>query len=356
MKARIVEWFAISLVFAACAQAAEAQPAPDTARSPDQDLPGHISRLTLFGERADFSHDGRRVLFVEKTFGDVYEVDLESRRPRLLTGFYPHHGYTRALYLANGDVLLSGPVKFDPEHPGDARVQCYLSVLGRDLRNPPTPLGTKCSEGPAVSRRRMHIAWTHVSAQYPETMPAGSSRIYEADVVVDGSAPRLARQRLVLDSRDLPFRCTLEAQNFRPPDERELTFSAYGFSGTEVCGVDLANGKVTNYSKASDQYDEPEGIFPDGKFTCVECDRDNDAHKKGAGYVDIWKLALDGTGRSERLTHFTRYPGYKASNPVISDDGRFMAFQMARSRDPAGVGYGIFLYDLKRADAPGQRK
>ena len=43
------------------------------------------------------------------------------------------------------------------------------------------------------------------------------------------------------------------------------------------------------------------------------------------------------------------YPGYKASNPAISDDGQFMAFQMARSRDPAGVGYGIFLYDLEAA-------
>jgi hypothetical protein len=186
-------------------------------------------------------------------------------------------------------------------------------------------------------------------------MPAGSSRIYEADIVTDGGVPRLARQRLVLDSRDLPFRCTLEAQNFRPPGERELTWSAYGHDGTEVCGVDLESGKITNYSKARDQYDEPEGIFPDGQFTCVECDRDNDAHRKGAGFVDIWKLALDGSGRSERLTYFTRFPGYKASNPVISDDGRLMAFQMARSRDPAGVGYGIFLYTLKRA-SPGERK
>jgi hypothetical protein len=26
-----------------------------------------------------------------------------------------------------------------------------------------------------------------------------------------------------------------------------------------------------------------------------------------------------------------------------------MAFQMAKSRDPAGVGYGIFLYDFAKA-------
>ena len=64
-------------------------------------------------------------------------------------------------------------------------------------------------------------------------------------------------------------------------------------------------------------------------------------------------LTLDGRRTWERLTEFNRFAGYKASNPVVSDDGRYMAFQMARSRDPAGVGYGIFLYDFARA---GQRR
>ena len=36
-----------------------AEPGPPAGRSPDQDLPAHITRLTLFGERADFSHDGK---------------------------------------------------------------------------------------------------------------------------------------------------------------------------------------------------------------------------------------------------------------------------------------------------------
>src|SRR5689334_14512289 len=121
--------------------------ADEPANSPDQELPAHITRLTLFGERADFSHDGKRVLFLEKTFGDVYGVDIESKQPRLLTGHYPHHGYTRALYLSNGDIVLSGPQKFDPEHPGDARVQCYLSILDKSGTKRPVALGTKCSEG-----------------------------------------------------------------------------------------------------------------------------------------------------------------------------------------------------------------
>jgi Tol biopolymer transport system component len=319
----------------------------DEDRSPDKALPPHITRLTQFGERADFSHDGKRILFVEKTFGDVYEIDLATRTPKLLTGHYPHVGYTRALYLSNGDILLSGPETFDPKNPGPSRVQCWLSVLDRRGARRPVPLGTKCSEGPAASRKRLHIAWTHVAEQYPETMPAGSSRIFEADIVYDGETPKLGPPRLVLDSRDLAFRCTLETQNFRPPEERELTFSAYGHQNTDVCGVDLETGSVKNYSNAPGQYDEPEGVFPDGSATLVECDRDDG---RGSGHVDLWKLALDGSGRMERLTYFNRFPGYKASNPVVSDDGRFIAFQLARSRDPAGVGYGIFLYDIAAAN------
>jgi hypothetical protein len=320
-------------------------------KSPDQDLPRHITRLTFFGERADFSHDGKRLLFVEKTFGDVYEIELESKAIRLLTGHYKHLGYTRALYLANGDILLSGPESFDPKNPGPSRVHCFLYVLDKRLAKPPTPLLTKCSEGPAVSRKRMHIAWTHVAEQYPNEMPVGSSRIQEADIVTDSGIPKLSNQRIILESGVLPFRCTLESQNFVPPSERELTFSAYDHQGTDVCGVDLESKRVTNYSHAPDQYDEPEGIFPDGRWTLVECDRDSQTGR-GSGHVDVWKLSLDGRGAWERLTYFNRYLGFKASNPVVSDDGKFMAFQMAKSRDPAGVGYGIFLYDFAKAAQP----
>ena len=95
----------------------------------------------------------------------------------------------------------------------------------------------------------------------------------EADIVYEDGKPRLSNRKPILDSRDLPFKCTLETQNFRPPDENELTFSAYGYQGTEVCGIDLRAKKVTNYSNAPGQYDEPEGIYPDGRFTLVECDK-----------------------------------------------------------------------------------
>jgi len=335
----------ISLVLSAVMNLAAAE--ATTGQNPADHLPPHIKQVTGFGERADWSHDGKRLLFLSKTFGDAMELDLGTMRIRNRTAHYPHYGYTRALYLSNGDILLSGPAQYDPKKAGEARVQCWLYVLDKGGTKPPVPLGTKCSEGPAVSRKRLHFAWTHVAAEYPEEMAAGSSRMQEADLVYEDGKPRLAGQRLIIDSKDLPFKCTMETQNYRPPEERELIFSAYGHQGTDVAGIDLTTRKVVNYSDAPGQYDEPEGIFPDGQHTLVECDKQN---LKGPGNVDLWKLKLDGSGTYERLTFFSDYPGYKASNPVVSDDGRFIAFQMAKSTEAAGVGHGIFVLDLEKME------
>jgi len=302
--------------------------------SPLDELPGYIKQVTHFGERADFSHDGKRILFLEKTFGDVYEVELDTGIIRPITHRYYHEGYTRALYLANGDILLSGARQFDANDPLASRSEknAELWVLKKDLSGPPVPLGEKCSEGPAVSRRQMRIAWTQGGA------------FYMADIVYKDGKPGLANRKKILDKRDLPFETGLETQNFRPPDEKELIFSAYGYQGTEVMGLDIETGKVVNFSQAPNQYDEPEGIFTDGKHTLVECDKHN---RKGTQYIDIYKLVLDGSARTVRVTLFSNYTGYKASNPVVSDDGRYMAFQFAKRGDMAGVGRGILIFDLE---------
>jgi hypothetical protein len=302
--------------------------------SPLDDLPAYISRLTYFGQRADWSHDGKHILFIEKTFGDVFEVEISTGIIRPITHHYFHEGYTRALYLADGNILLSGARQFDSSDPWPSRDEenAELWILDKNLKNPPVALGEHCSEGPAVSRTKMTIAWTFGNA------------FYRADISYDDGKPQLTGKKKILDADDLSFDCDLETQNFRPPDEKELIFSAYGYQGSEVMGLRLASGEVVNYSKAPGQYDEPEGIFPDGRFTTVECDK----HRtEGVQFIDIYKLALDGSGQTERLTRFSDYKGFKASNPVISDDGQFMAFQVAKEGDPAGVGRGILIMDLQ---------
>ena len=289
---------------------------------------------------------GKRYLFIEKTYGDVYEVEPATGKISLITGHFYHGGFTRALYLANGDVLLSGCTSFDAAHPNlNRREKAELWVMDKSYTKPPVRLGTKCFEGPAVSRKNMKIAWVIMDKQYPDSLKKGQYLMYMANIVYEGGTPKLVNKKLILDNLQTDFP-SIEPQNFVPPSENKLTFSTYGYQGTEVMVLDIASGKITNMSNAPDQYDEPEGIFPDGNYTCVES---NKLHTDCSGCIDIWKLALDGSGDYERLTTFADYKGYKASNPVISDDGRYMAFQMARSTDLAGIGYGIFILDLKAA-------
>jgi len=308
--------------------------------NPQDHLPANITRITQFGERADFSHDGKKILFVEKTYGDVYEVELATGKISLITGHFYHGGFTRALYLANDDVLLSGCTSFDAANPHvNRQLKAELWVLDKSYTKPPVRLGTKCSEGPAVSRKNMKIAWTVAHSQYPDSLKAGQYLFYQADIVYKNGIPELSGKKVILDNLTTVYK-DMEVQNFVPPLEKTMTFSAYGFQGTEVMLLDLETGAITNMSKADKQYDEPEGVFPDGKHTLVECDKET-------GAVDIYKLKLDGSGQLQRLTFFSNYKGYKSSNPVISDDGKYMAFQMARSTDFAGIGYGIFLMKLK---------
>ena len=154
----------------------------------------------------------------------------------------------------------------------------------------------------------------------------------------------MMNKKMILDNQHFPYFCELEAQSFRPPDEKELIFSVYVDAVAEAMGLDIESGEVINYTDNPPGYDEPEGIFPDGEFTLIESDRHN---LKGAQYIDIYKLALDGSGTMERLTRFVDIPGHQATNPVVSDDGRFMAFQVAKKGEAAGVGRGLFLFDLR---------
>ena len=45
---------------------------------PVDDLPPYIQQVSGFGERPDWSADSKRIVFVEKPMGEVYELDLET--------------------------------------------------------------------------------------------------------------------------------------------------------------------------------------------------------------------------------------------------------------------------------------
>ena len=310
-------------------------------------LPPQIEVLTHFGERADISPDNGDVAFMAKSFGDAMAIDLKTRSIRCLTCNVPGAAFLRVMHLSTGDYILIGPERFEDIRVSRARDN-ELWFLSKQRGSKPVKLGQKMSEGAAISKKSLKIAFTQVHAQNPE-LAADASQLVVADVDLSGSQPKLTNKTVVHESKDRS--CVLEAQDFYDNDSK-MTFTCYEPKGlASVMGIDLKTRAVTNFSKAPGTYNEVEGIFPDGQYTCVEMDRQVEqlggAH--GSGNIDIWKLKLDGTGKDVvRLTHFNDYEGGKASNPVVSTDGRFMAFQTAKTTDPAGVGYGILLYWFRK--------
>ncbi len=280
-----------------------------------------------------------------KSFGDAMVIDLKTRNIRCLTCNIPAAAFLRVMHLTTGDYILIGPDHFENINISRSRDN-ELWFLGRERGSRPVKLGQKMSEGAAVSKKKLTIAFAETNAT---DLPAGASRIIIADIDLSDSVPRLVNKKTVYESKDR--NCVLEAQDFYD-DDTKLTFTCYEPGGlASVWGIDLKTKQATNFSNAPGMYNEVEGIFPGDKYTCVESDHQCDwlGGSRGSGNIDIWKLELDGTGKNfTRLTNFNDYVGGKASNPVVSADGKYMAFQSARTTDPAGVGYGLLLYKFTR--------
>jgi Tol biopolymer transport system component len=329
-------------------------PAPADHRKQDNpldQLPANEEILTHFGERADFSPDNQRVAFMDKSFGDAFIIDLKSRVIRCLTCNIPGAAFLRVMHLSNGDYVLIGPEKFtDPDTSRDRDNELWY--LSSKPGSKPQRLNARMHEGAAISKTGMLISFSETHGDHPE-FPRDYSRLMVATLDLSQSAPRLINVHKVYESSD--DSCSLEAQDFYDNDSK-MTFTCYvkvhqpTDPMAKVMGIDLKTGKVTDLSKAPGFYNECEGIFPDGKYTAVESDRQVSelGGDHGMHNIDIWKLRLDGTGKdSGRLTHFNDYEGWKASNPVISTNSKLMAFQVAHTADRAGVGYGIVLHHLQ---------
>src|SRR6185436_7908926 len=122
-----------------------ASPPAKKAGSPEAALPPNITELTGFGERAAWSPDDKRIAFMSKSFGDAFEIDLATRRIRLLTGHFTHPGFLRVQYLPSGDLFLIGARTFTDARTTRSRDQ-EMWVMKADAKAPPVALEHKISE------------------------------------------------------------------------------------------------------------------------------------------------------------------------------------------------------------------
>ena len=332
----------IAITLAACSRAKDVGVLDG---SPMDDLPAWITPLLDSGVRADWSADGRYLVYLDGLVGNVLELNLETGTSQNLTSHFEHSGFTRARYLASGDLLLCGPVAGAEKSADEGRWQTGLWFLPADSRGAAQNLGEPCFEGPAVSRRDMKIAWT--KSDYPDQVILARSEIWLGRIIVEGRQAKITERRKLVDRKDFLYLAFLETQDFRPPDEEELLFTTYAYKGGEVMGVNLQSGEIVNYSQDW-AYDEAEGVFPDGKTIAVE--REVDTYTAvPVGDIDIWQLSLDGSAASRRLTYFSQYAGFGANNPVVSPDGKKMAFGLRIKGGEHGNAQGILLYHFDKS-------
>jgi hypothetical protein len=309
--------------------------------SPLDSLPEWMRVLTTWGQRPEFSRDGKHIYFVAKAWSDVFRIEIASGKIEPMTLHFWHEGFQRVLCLPSGDLLLATSRTFDAEEPNKHRHRLEMFVLQQPFNKAPVSLGQFSDEGPAVDRSQNRIAWTE----------PGQRVIKVADLVDLSSQPRLENIRTVYDQDALgePSNYRLETQDFWPGTNKLLISHYHGtndepFYFSDVAAIDLTTGERTMVTDTPGGYTEAEGVAPDGSYIMIESDR-QDERKKWK--VDVYMQPLDGKSEAIRVCRWNEFGGYRSDNPVVSPDGKLIAIQCGFMAG-AGEGRGIVLLDVEK--------
>src|SRR5262245_11994069 len=132
-----------------------------------------------------------------KSFGDAMTIDLQTRAIRCLTCNVPAAAFLRVMHLVTGDYILIGPDHFEDIRVSRSRDN-ELWFLSRERGAKPARFNEHMSEGMAISKKSMKVAYSQVHAQVPE-IPAGASRLVVADVVLQNGTAALANKTIVYE-------------------------------------------------------------------------------------------------------------------------------------------------------------
>lgn len=313
-----------------------------------------IRLLTAFGERANYSPDGERIVFIGKNYGDAFEIEVETGKIKNISSGVPHQGMHRIQFLPDGNYLVTAPRIYSGVN---TRASMEMWILDKSLDKGLQPLEEMPLEGIAVSKKSNLIAWTAVEprVQLEKGQPwqmlfSKPTKRYVAEVSYHNGVPRITNKREIMNT--LPEECSfIEPQDFRD-DDRELVFSCLKFSGkvgmhVSVMGYRLESKEYITYRSREGEYNEIEGLFPGGKRGTVEC---GEQVKPGIPPLEVCILELKPDGRMTRL--FSDSPEGamdEYSNPVVSPDGKQIVFQKsARTESEYGEGLGLYIVNISR--------
>ncbi|WP_207953312.1 TolB family protein [Paenibacillus agricola] len=316
--------------------------------NPLNDAPEFHEKLLDYGERPYWSPDGKRIAFVESNYGDICEIDMESRKVRNLTkNLGDHHSFLRVLFLANGDYLLIGPKQFK-DRDISRHEESELWIMDKDAIHPPKPLGRRIYEGCGVSAIANRITYALSSRTTPELGGTDRWEAHVTEIVYDEDGPKLGEDKIIYRT-DGGHRC--EPQDFRNNDTEVIMAEYFNRPKTHpdnwkctVKGVNVETLEVRTYIDEPTTHNECEGIFPGGEYICLESSCD---HINFFPPIDLWKLKLDGSSRRVRMTRMIDTPPWRTSNSNVSPDGKWLAFMINTYDSEPGYGMGLGLLNLE---------
>ncbi|KFG91919.1 Translocation protein TolB precursor [Sphingobium herbicidovorans NBRC 16415] len=334
--------------------------------------PFHQERLLDWGNRPNWSPDGRRITFTKDDLVDspAYEIDVRTKKVRCLTcKFGDTQFVTRIFYLPDNSFLIEAAP------------------------------GMKGGSGGAADAARTQLFWMSKKLARPVSLNSGAmgdiaiARSANADGSVDIAWSRptatgleLTKARLVNDGRTAQLADQQALYTYRPGQPGPASFpEAYDFIDggrsvmfwtTEVDALDSEMYKVDIATKTvSKVYATPSHnethVFPDERYGLEEANIHSDpdgpyrgvsAHIKpgveqilrfagksdaaeiaathsGKGF-DIFVITMD--GKSRRALTNVSPSGAQAHQSVVSHDGRRIAFAI---KDPTGKsGHATGLY------------
>lgn len=328
--------------------------------------PFEVRRVLDWGDRPNWSPDGRRLIFTESDARDsfAHELDLETGAVRCLTCQWGDAGLVSRIYHLPDASFLIEASRNPAGNTGIGFLAAELFWMPASAATPPQPLGAQASGEVAISRRGtpqdgFRIAWSSIGTL---------GRMTTGRLVHDGSRAQITDQRTVSTQLALtggPLAGYGETYDFARDDEA-VTFWGIelGVNG-EMFEVDLASGAVRHLYQ--DPSHNETHLFPDERFGLEESNRASDPNGplRGlsglfagggtgvapgiGGAFDLFVVALDGTNGVRRLTHVSDIGG-QASQSVPAPDGRRIAYVLdAPSSGPYADMGGLYIGEFKRS-------
>ncbi|MFC5730825.1 MULTISPECIES: PD40 domain-containing protein [Nocardioides] len=323
-----------------------------------------MRRVLDWGDRPNWSPDGRRLIFTESDSEDspAYELDLDTGEVRCLTCQWGPKGLvTRIYHLPDSSFLIeAGPDLANSSSgtgtgSGPGLLATELYWMPATAATPPQPLDAQASGEVAISPRPtsdggFRIAWSGVKTLGQITL---------GELVHDGKRAAIVNRRAI--TTPLP-RADGSVGGYGEPydfarNDAAVTFWGLGFelpANGEMFELDLATGATRRLYR--DRSHNETHLFAGERFGLEESNRASDPEGPASGIsglvgavpmvggpFDLFVVALDGSDRVRRLTHVSDIGG-QANQSIPAPDGRQIAFVLqAPSSGPLAGLDGLYV-------------